>query len=685
MKQGDYKSTLMKLYQTIEFDQSVRGKKYYYANINMCVEILTSNTTYNNVMISIPYLIGVGIKVDNKYEYIYFRTFDEFVEFIEWFHYQFLDIAFQDGKPYIVCYTSDLALFYITYKDWIDNDIDISSIFSVNGKPAYFKFMDIIEFRCAKTYLDFNNSTYFGKEPKHHTKLIKTPESTLDELDYRYVEFKLNSTLEYMEDFAKLSGGIGKTPVTKIRHIKNLLNQYCLGGFNAIKDCLLVIQSIDECDILDKIPSGGLNHINNNIIGKTIKDVYMFDITSYYPSIMYNSTRFPIKYIGFVSDYDDEQYLETIKTTYVESIITFYNVKLRDGMCPYIHSRNIMDEYGVDNLDIKDDNLYSADVVSIPMTDIEFEAFIKHYDFTYFESKFNYLYKRGMLPNCIIDAVCQMFELKESTTGAGRKIIKAGLNSISGLMRISPYKVYPTFNGLSSEEHKIVSKGDKLTAIDNYNKDIKGGKVTSCFQWGVAICSLGRLYLSEVVEESVNLNCHCYCDTDSEMFTYNEKMFEVIDTFNTIQHEANENAQICRGKKRFYEYNGKEMGIFSYEGCAEKFKVLAQKEYIYYCNDKLTLKTAGISKVKFKEYLNKQTKGKNNKIDLVFNIFNDKLVVDNVRRYTLYLEKQPDVIIDFEGKEYKNQFKHGLFEGYGKFVFNIKLMNMMEALKRYGR
>lgn len=345
-----------------------------------------------------------------------------------------------------------------------------------------------------------------------------------------------------------------------------------------------------EYALLQHVYAGGYTHANYLHAGKVLKDIYSFDITSSYPSVLciekypitkFEKTNIPLNKINtekyaFIVDF-------TVKNVKCKSSNRFLSISKAKGK----------DEKG-NSISIKNpkaDNgrLISADLARYELTDQDFYTFIETYEFAGININYIYTAKKDYLPKVFIEYILKLFsdktiykdvEGKESLY----KTAKEAINSIYGLCVTALFTEPLEFSNGSWLGEKELGKW-KVEQIEEKLKELKERTgQNNLYSTGVWCSAYARRHLWKVMQK-VGDNV-VYCDTDSIKFIGKEnyKYFEedskevskkVLDV--CLHYDLNPNlftpiapnGKICK------------LGHFDEEKPYIKFVTLGAKKYAY--------------------------------------------------------------------------------------------------------
>lgn len=664
------------IFETAEIGKSkLRGDKHYF-EVNIVFDYLQTDI-YEGLkcIANIPYLFAISFylpKEDKSYQ-VYCRSFKELLTLFSTLNEVANTINKKQKAPCnFAIYTTDLSIKRVI----LSNIIKFNSKKVIKGEKTTYACYNYIEFRDMLVYLDSADETLFDNPPEYDKTVIRTPESKLLPDSYRYIKYRLDVLHREVES-AKASwyNKISIIRDTRVSIVNLRMKSFCYNNYQNISNKILPIRSTDEYKILRNVIGGGFIGYNPKYINKSIDNVLSADITSSYPAVIFGSDKFPISYAGLVARLYLEDYLNLAKTKYIESYITF-KLKAKYDF-HYLKKSNIY----IDNEDNKfdlDDNLIEG-TVTICCTSYDFYTISLFYKIEGFVSDFNYTYNQGYLPKpireCLISFYVEKTRYKGDIANSFAYLIaKVATNTIYGNMLRDPFR-YDKFD-----------KTDDLVlraAINNYNENISYKKETSCYQWGVAIASIARYRIAQLVRDGIELDCWLYTDTDSLKFKYNKEFLSYIDNFNNMIYDLHSKFNnssklsdwICMSNTGDYKY----LGLFEIEDCYRKFKVLGKKQYILinsYGN--FEAHCSGISERVIVEYKNNNYKGDE---DFIERFGQGDIIKNATNGASRNLDNQDLVVKDYEGKEYSHKLKAGIWTPKLSYRFGVSdIKRIAEAI-----
>lgn len=330
---------------------------------------------------------------------------------------------------------------------------------------------------------------------------------------------------------------------------------------------------------------GGVTHANADHVGAVLHDVQSYDFASSYPAVMI-SEEYPCGSPVETDITTLDQFERLINARCCVFCVRLFGVKQK-ASCPdsYISKSKCME---LQNPIINNGRVYSADMLSTTITNVDFGIIKQCYDIETFEV-WNFMYwRKAHLPKYMIDSVLELFEGKSTLKGVAGKeteymMKKAMLNSLYGMCVTNPIKPDCKYNGNEWVE-------ETTATIDDYNKD----KTRFLYYpWGIFVTAYARRNLMSGVLELGN--DYLYSDTDSVKFINPEKH---QDYFNNYNENILNKIYTTLNKYGYADYKlPKPLGIWDDDGHYKGFKTLGAKRYIT-LNDKNEFKitVAGLAK-----------------------------------------------------------------------------------------
>ena len=418
------------------------------------------------------------------------------------------------------------------------------------------------------------------KQPAIDYDVIRLPETTLTDTELQYCAYDVYAVNEYIyellslqlpKDIFKNFCDIPKTATGIVR--KRLSHSIGLNSknrtaeqdkyFNYLKKCN--IKDFDQLKVFREIYSGGFTHASFGMCGKILKDVYHFDFTSSYPTVllteMYPMSTFTDlevnrdktevnnkllkkvyknKNLSFFKNILFNTSVEQLRKNHIGfyARVKFFNIKLKPDVFEGILSVSKFYVSGSPEETLKqrklckqfNGRLLSHDFFECFLTDVDFYEVKKFYDFDHYKiyncqiAKFDYLpflFKRE-----ILIAYKQKTVLKDVV---GSEIqyqhYKSLLNSFYGMTVSDPVRSEYEIKDYDISEVFDDTEEKQENKIKNANK-----KNFIYYPWGVWCTAYARSNLFTAI-----LECgsdYIYSDTDSvfiQNYPKHKKYFDDYD------------------------------------------------------------------------------------------------------------------------------------------------------------
>lgn len=400
---------------------------------------------------------------------------------------------------------------------------------------------------------------------------------------------------------------------------------------------------------------GGYVHSNITKTGYALYRQMMFDITSSYPAQM-NFRYYPM------GAFKPCEFSEELLQHYcVIFIADFYGVESK-----YAHSIESTSKcIALEGAKVDNGRVSSCKYMRVMLTELDYANYNDFYEWEHMNVLACWIAERGRLPKYITNVLNRHYKQKAALKKAGLKdtpeyaIEKSGVNAAFGLMctRINLDKISYTDDWVTQE-----------AALD-YEEE-KANQILLP-QWGIYVACHGRRELLKTVKacEDACGNSYpggvvCYNDTDSIKTEYDERIFEVIKRYN-------KNIEIRAKRIGLIEPEFNDLGMFDFEGIADRAKYLGAKRYIIDEEGKIKATVAGMPKSAIK----------NIKGDIFseFSIDGMKLEAEDSEKLTTAYNDKPhsDIIAGVRMSErssvalYEIPFKISLDKGYYNLVFGL--------------
>lgn len=461
-----------------------------------------------------------------------------------------------------------------------------------------------IEFRCTFKLTNLPLSTWCKQMDIKHKKLdgekfdysiIRTPGRALKRYELNYCINDVLGLCECVEEKNRREGDdLYSMPLTATGYIRrecrkdwNKLNYHFRYDIQPDLDCLLALHDAFR---------GGNTHGNRCFAFDIISNVPSADRSSSYPEVLINH-EYPGGKMCRIGPMTTKEinYKLTKNHLALLMIVKFKSLKLKDFYCsnPYIPKAKCTN-YGT----IYEDNgrvleIEKDEWIEMTITDVDLRIICSQYDFDGFECLDSWGTTYKPLPDPLKALVIKYYKLKTELKGVDDKIYMASkerLNSIYGMMVqycLRPNIIYDRDN---PEEPYLEKYEDKQTRLDKYNK-----KGFLPFQFGVWCTAWARFELQRGIDlvEAQGADM-IYSDTDS--VKYHENAGPVsFDAYNEEKIRlAEKNGAWADDPKGNRHY----MGVFEYEGMADRFVTYGAKKYICEKHGQVEITISGVPKKK---------------------------------------------------------------------------------------
>lgn len=566
-----------------------KGKhKLDYLNIYAGFDIETTNIQRGDKKLAFMY-IWQFIAATKEKAYIYLgRTWEDFLELLDAFA-SFYKVS---RNTRIILWVANFSFEFQFLRKRVKWCKDEFAFFAKESrKPLLATCYDGIEFRDCLA-ITGGSLAQLAKEYCTTQKLVgdldytveRSSETVLDreERDYCINDVKILAEFSYFafETWIKPNK---KVPLTKTgilrNEIKQRLKKKCK-NLAAYKQMILNCYPKREEYInwFNYLFRGGFVHANFWHTGKELHNVLMYDITSSYPAQML------LKYYPVTPFIEDAFTEENLQSKCCIMVAEFWNIETTTYHS--IESKHKV--IACEGEKIDNGRIYRANYLKVMLTELDLD----NYRMFYRWEKMNILSfktaKRGELPSFILQVLKEHYIHKAELKRAGKNktpeyaIYKAMINSTFGLMvtRLALDKV--TYKNGEWEVAEL--------ALD-YSEEV--AKQVLLPQWGIYVAAHGRHELLKTVyqiEQEVPKSV-AYCDTDSIKTEFNERIKEVIRTYNE---------EIARQLKAKGLINPafSDLGMFEleYGKPVDRFKALGAKRYIYQVDGEYNVTVAGLPK-----------------------------------------------------------------------------------------
>ena len=373
-------------------------------------------------------------------------------------------------------------------------------------------------------------------------------------------------------------------PYTSTGYVRRMCRKAMYTNYKNILD-FREDQLTFECfELMESAFRGGNTHCNRYKVGKVIENVHSIDIASSYPFEMLTKT-FPMRFFPLRTGSIRDFYFFKKLGYAIVFTLSCKNIRVKENVyvpyIPYSKCRLLNGNTLQDN-----GRVLESEYLQIDITEIDYDIIMDQYDMDDFKISNCYIAKKKMLPAEFREVVQMLFERKCTLKGVDDYYYarsKALLNSMYGLLVTNPCK--PEFEFINNE--LIMQPLDKRKALEDFYHSRLS---FLSYQHGVYVTAYARQSLQQMID--LIGDDFIYCDTDSVKFTNYERHKTDIDALNRSKKQINDDNGISvrMGEKTFY------LGVYEYEGCAEKFKSFGAKKYLYGSDDDFKITIAGIPK-----------------------------------------------------------------------------------------
>lgn len=428
------------------------------------------------------------------------------------------------------------------------------------------------EFRCS-AQLSGKNLDEFTKNVKHHKAVdvnydyekVRFPWTPLTDDEIKYCVYDVLGLREAIQELFKIRKvNTQDVPLTQTGFVRRILKEQYKKNPEKVNqpnlDCYLYMKNASHGG--NTCPSQNwLSDLENDDI-KIIEDVYSYDGSKYYPSILIQE-EFPVGPWTYIEKCTLEDLIRLSHNHYAwVTKATFKNIRLKDPKepIPYIFKSKSTDR---DNCKwFLDRRLLSAKYITLTITDVDFDIINNMYDFDNIAIDDCWYSKYGKLPKYIHDTIEQLYlEVAKYHRGEPEyDAAKTSLNAVHGL-----------FGSDRLHDKYIVDEDEKLVLTSNrvkeYNKAVhKDPYSYAWYVWGTAIA---RLRLQELI--NANRENIVYVAVDSiktigkpNVTAHNERCLKRVDILSDEDRATN----TC-------------IGQFREEWHAKEFIAIGQNKYAF--------------------------------------------------------------------------------------------------------
>lgn len=486
----------------------------------------------------------------------------------------------------------------------------------------YFKFVDVfamasrsiltaktahLEFRCSYKLSNMSLAKFIENTPNtlHYKGVddldyatVRTPDTPLTEVELGYCFNDVKGLYECVMELLK-EDNIATIPLTSTGYVRRDCRHAMNKNKNNRKMFLRSKLTLLQYKLLRECFRGGNTAGDRYLTNLILKNVGSYDLSSSYPFQMI-ARDYPLGKWNYGVIPDIRTLEEYNKKYCTIARYTFKNIRLRDEKpIPYIPQSKCL-ALG-DDREIYNGRILHADVLTISMTNIDFDIVREQYVYDKIAVEEFHYSRKGLLPNELRDTIMYYFEKKSKLKGDEEHYYeymksKNKLNSIYGMTVTNILNTEIEYHDGEYTEKRMTEE-EMEEALDKYYKNHRS---FLNYSWGVFVTAYARREL----EDGLNIAGldTIYCDTDSVKYIGNhDREFEEYNE--RLNKECEE-----RGIRNYAEVNGKRfyMGIFDKEKGYDEFITLGAKKYAFLQNGRLGITVSGLSKKKGAEELEKK-------------------------------------------------------------------------------
>lgn len=588
-----------KAYNVNEFDiikkklKSKYSEKHKYIETPITFDIETSTihdkvkSLKENKPIYEGYMYHAQLCIEG---YVFFmRTWRE----VQYIFDKIIDYYELDNKHKIVCYIHNLSYeFQFLYRFF-----EVSKVFAT-AKHKVLKCVlnECIELRCSYYLSNMNllkfientpNALHFKATGDIDHRIIRTPKSyvTIIEKGYFY-----NDVLGLYEAIMYLLNDdtLKSIPLTSTGYVRRDCRNAMRKNRANRKKFELSKLDIKTYNLLKRAFRGGDTASSRYMVNQILENVSSYDFASSYPFVMI-SEKFPTGKFMKASIIDEKELIKYNYEYCTAGVYHFKNIRQKKtDVIPYIPYAKCE---GISNYQNFNGRIISADFLTIPLTNIDWEIINETYDYDELYIDDFYFSRKAPLPKEFIDIIMKFFYLKTLLKNNPEKAYeymksKNKLNALFGMLVTDI--LHDEFSFTAENLWKIIENKTQ-EQLDSY---YKGWNSFLTYQWGVWVTAYARYNLYQA-RKIVGVDM-VYQDTDSVKFIGDYQ--EEFKKFNSsILNKCQRNGII-----NYVDIDGKRMymGLMDYEGVYDSFITMGSKKYAYEKNGKLGLTVSGLSKVK---------------------------------------------------------------------------------------
>ncbi len=608
----------------LDFDIVLHKKRKgaYYINVPFSFDIETSSFYQGNEKRATMYMRGFGING----KVIIGRTREEFTTFI---YTLSTKLGLNEDKR-IIIYVHNLAYEF----EWIMKRLPFDKVFALDKRQVcYCECSTLgIEFKCSYLLSGYSLNKlgdYLTKYPVHKLmgeldySLIRGTTTPITQQELEYLRNDNLVVMSYIQEYIERKKYITGIPLTKTGEVRRSVKARCNEHYTNYRNLMNKLTiTPQEFELMHQAFQGGYTHANPLHAMSIVHNVTTNDFTSAYPSIMVLE-KLPMS--RGIKIPKPNQFRNMIKQGYATlMLIEFEDIENTKADDDYISSSKCIElEKSVSN----NGRIHKAKHIKIALTDIDLKIIDKIYTYSKITCTECYIYTYDYLPTPIVDSVLTFYENKTKLKGVDGKEVdymssKELLNSCYGMSVTNPCRDVIEFDIDNEEDVWSSTSCDIEEILSKYN-DSKSRFLF--YAWGVWITAINRINLWNGI-----LECghdYIYSDTDSIKCTNYQNHEEYFKKYNrNIINKIKASSDyygfsIDRYIPKTIKGIKKPIGVWDKEECAENFKTLGAKRYLYQLNGEYHLTCSGINKHIALPYMIEESKGN------VFDYFSNSMYI----------------------------------------------------------
>ena len=522
---------------------------------------------------------------------VFGRRWEELQEFMK----KVVDAYKLSENERVVVYVHNLSFEFQFIQDYFN----FTDVFAMASRSILTARTDHLEFRCSYKLSNMSLAKFIENTPNtlHYKGIddldystVRTAETPLTEVELGYCFNDVKGLYECVMELLK-EDNIATIPLTSTGYVRRDCRHAMNKNKNNRKLFLRSRLSLLQYKLLRECFRGGNTAGDRYLTNLILKNVGSYDLSSSYPFQMI-AREYPLGKWNY-GVIPNIRTLEEYNRKYCTiARYTFKNIRLRDEKpIPYIPQSKCL-ALG-DDREIYNGRILHADVLTISMTNIDFDIVRDQYVYDEIAVEEFHYSRKGLLPKELRDTIMYYFEKKSKLKGDEEHYYeymksKNKLNSIYGMTVTNILNTEIEYHDGEYTE-KEMNEEEMQEALDKYYKNHRS---FLNYSWGVFVTAYARREL----EDGLNIAGldTIYCDTDSVKYIGNhDREFEEYNR--RLNKECEE-----KGIKNYAEVNGKRyyMGIFDKEQGYDEFITLGAKKYAYIQNGKIGITVSGLSKKK---------------------------------------------------------------------------------------